>query len=151
MFNQLLAYALRKDTPLTHGHLITIFAKALNVNLDNYTHFVEHSYFTKKAFVRGEIVDAAFRLIPPRSHSCWRGIQGPLPVEEQQYEESEEESDPEEELPQYTPFDYVPLLTYLIQCTTSAFLSAHPPICDQILDTQIAMQRQLNKMEFQNQ
>ena len=29
--------------------------------------------------------------------------------------------------------------------------SAHPPIWDQILDTQIAMQRQLNEMEFQNQ
>ena len=99
MFNQLLACASHKDAPLTHGHLITIIAKALNVNLDNYTHFVEHSYFTKQAFVRGEIVDATFRLIPPHSHSCWRGIAGPPSVEEQQHEESEEESDPEEELP----------------------------------------------------
>ena len=99
MFNQLLACASRKDAPLTHGHLITIIAKALNVNLDNYTRFVEHSYFTKQAFIRGEIVDAAFRLIPPHSHSCWKGIQGPPPVEEQQHEESEEESDPAEELP----------------------------------------------------
>ena len=46
--------------------------------------------------MRGEIVDAAFRLIPPHSHSCWRGIQGPPPVEEQPHDESEEESDLEE-------------------------------------------------------
>ena len=83
MFNQLLLYASRKDAPLTHEHLITIIAKALNVNLDNYNHFVEHSYFTKQAFVRGKIVDIAFRLIPPHFRSCWRGIQGPPPVEEQ--------------------------------------------------------------------
>ena len=151
MFNQLLACASRKDAPLTHGHLITIVAKALNVNLDNYTRFVEHSYFTKQAFVRGEIVDAAFRLIPSRSRSCWRGIAGPPQVEEQQHEEFEEESDPEEELPQYTPFGDVPLLTYPIQSAIGASSSAHPPIWDQILDTQIAMQRQLNEMEFQNQ
>ena len=41
-------------------------------------------------------MDAAFRLISPRSHSCWRGIQGPPSVEEQPHDESEEESDPEE-------------------------------------------------------
>ena len=135
MFNQLLACASRKDAPLIHGHVITVVAKALNVNLDNYTRFVEHSYFIKHAFVRGEIVDAAFRLIPPRSRSCWRGIHGPPPFEEQQHEESIEESDPEEELPQYPPFGDVPLLTYPIQSTTGASLSAHPPIWDQILDT----------------
>ena len=61
----------------------------------------------------GEIVDAVFHLIPTYSHSCWRGIQGPLPVEEQPHDESEEESD-SKELPQYTPFGDVPLLTYLI-------------------------------------
>ena len=59
-------------------------------------------------------MDAAFYLIPPRSRSCWRGIQGPPPVEEQQHEEPVEESDPEEELPQYPPFGDVPLLTYPI-------------------------------------
>ena len=96
VFNQLLACAPRKDAPLTHGHMITIIAKALNVNLANYTHFFKCSYFTKQAFVRGEIVDAAFRLIPPHSHSCWRGIQGPPSVEEQPHDESEEESDSEE-------------------------------------------------------
>ena len=63
--------------------MITIVAKALNINLDNYTRFVEHSYFTKKAFVRGEIVDAAFHLIPPHSRSCCKGIEGPPPAEEQ--------------------------------------------------------------------
>ena len=53
MFNQLLACTSHKDAPLTHGHVITIVAKALNIKLDNYTFFVEHSYFTKQAFVRG--------------------------------------------------------------------------------------------------
>ena len=96
-------------------------------------------------------MDAAFYLIPPHSYSCWRGIVGPPPVEEQQHEESKEESDPAKELPQYPPFGDVPLLTYPIQSATSASSSAHLPIWDQILDTQIAMQCQLNEMEFQNQ
>ena len=95
-------------------------------------------------------MDVAFHLIPPHSHSCWRGIQGPPLVEEQQHKESTKESDPEEELAQYPPFGDVPLLTYPIQSTTGASSSAHPPIWDQILDTQIAMQCQLNEMEFQN-
>ena len=64
IFNQLLACAPRKDTPLTHGHVVTIIAKALNVNLANYSLVVEHSYFTKHAFVRGEVVDSQFRFIP---------------------------------------------------------------------------------------
>ena len=34
IFNQLLSCATRKDTPLTHRHVITIIAKALNFNLD---------------------------------------------------------------------------------------------------------------------
>ena len=131
--------------------MITIVAKALNINLDNYTRFVEHSYFIKQAFARGEIVDDVFRLIPPHSRSCWRGVEGPPPAEEQQYAESAKESDPEEEFPQYTPFGDVPLLTYPIQSATGVSSSAHPPIWDQILDTKIAMQRQLNEMEFQNQ
>ena len=63
IFNQMLAYAPRKDAPLTHGHVITIIAKALNINLANYTHFAEHSYFTKQAFIRGEVVDASFPLV----------------------------------------------------------------------------------------
>ena len=99
--------------------------------------------------MRGEIVDAAFRLILPHSHSCWRGIQGPPLVEEQPHDESEKESDPEE-LPQYTPFGDVPLLTYPIQSVLGSS-SDHPPIWDQILNNQIVMQRQLNEMEFQNQ
>ena len=93
-------------------------------------------------------MDATFYLIPPHSRSCWRGIQGPPPVEEQQHEEFVEQSDSEEELPQYPPFGDDPLLTYPIQSTTGASSSAHPPIQDQILDTQIAMQCQLNEMEF---
>ena len=63
----MLAYAIRKDAPLTHGHVVTIIAKALNINLANYTRFAEHSYFTKQAFIRGEVVDASFRVIPAHS------------------------------------------------------------------------------------
>ena len=47
IFNQMLACAPRKDAPLTHGHMVTIITKALNINLANYTRFAEHSYFTK--------------------------------------------------------------------------------------------------------
>ena len=68
--------------PLTHGHVVTIIAKALNVNFDDYTRIVECSYFTNHTFMRGEVVDAAFRFNPARSHSCWRGIDAPPPVEE---------------------------------------------------------------------
>ena len=60
IFNQLLSCASRKDSPLTHGHMITLVAKALNVDLAGYTHKVECSYFTNHAFVRGEVVDAGF-------------------------------------------------------------------------------------------
>ena len=60
IFNQLLSCAARKDTPLTHGHVVIIITKALNVNLDDYTRIVECSYFTNHAFVRGEVVDAMF-------------------------------------------------------------------------------------------
>ena len=96
---------------LTHGHVITIIVKAFNVDLSNFTRTVECSYFTKQAFVHGEIVDSAFHLIPAKMRSCWRGLAPPPPVEEQPMEE-EEESDPEEAAPPSTPFGGVPLLTY---------------------------------------
>ena len=111
LFNQLFSYAARKDTTFTHGHVVTIIAKALNVNLDDYTRIVECSYFTNHAFVRGEVVDAAFRFILIRSHSCWCGIDAPPSVEEP-LTSSQPESDPEEELPQYPPSGDVPLITY---------------------------------------
>ena len=82
LINQLLTYASHKDAPLTHRYVITIVAKALNLNLDNYTHFVECSYFTKQAFIRGEVVDATFLLIPAPSHSCLRGLERPTPIKE---------------------------------------------------------------------
>ena len=47
IFNQLLTCASCKDAILTHGHIVTIIVKALNVNLDDFTHVVESSYFTK--------------------------------------------------------------------------------------------------------
>ena len=70
IFNQLLSCAPRKDEPLTHGHVVTIIAKALNINLENYTRKVECSYFTNHALVRGEVVDAGFTFILARSRSC---------------------------------------------------------------------------------
>ena len=121
---------------LTHGHVITIVAKAFNVDLSNFTRTVECSYFTKQAFVRGEIADSAFRLIPAKTRSCWRGL-APPPVEEHPMEE--EESDSEEAAPFYTPFGDVPLLTYPLHSALESS-SDHPPVWDQILQNQIAMQ-----------
>ena len=146
IFNQLLVCAPKKDAPLTHGHVVTIIAKALNVNLANHPRVVEHSYFTKHAFIRGEVVDAQFRVIPARKRSCWRGIRRPPPEEESEEEEAEEEQEehePEEAQPQPTPLGDVPLLTYPIQSEPGTS-SDHPPIWDQILNNQIAMQGQLN-------
>ena len=96
---------------LTHGHVITIVAKAFNVDLSNFTRTVECSYFTKQAFIHGEIVDSAFRLVPAKTRSCWRGLAPPPPVEEHPMEE-EEEPYPEEAAPPFTPFGDVPLLNY---------------------------------------
>ena len=125
--------------------MVTIITKAFNVDFANFTKTVECSYFTKQAFVRGEIVDSAFRLIPAQMRSCWRGLALP-PVEEHSIEE-EEESDPEEVAPSYTPFGYVPMVTYPLQSAPGSS-SDHPPIWDQILNNQLAMQSQLNEMEF---
>ena len=149
IFNQLLGCAPRKDAMLTHGHMITIIAKAFNVDLFNFTRTVECSYFTKQAFVRGEIVDYAFRLISAKMRSYWRGLAPPPPVEEHPMEE-EEEFDPEEVVPLSTPFSGVPLLTYPLQNAPGSS-SDHPPIWDQILNNQLAMQGQLNEMAFHQQ
>ena len=111
LFNQLLSCAARKDTPLTHRHVVTIIAKALNVNLDAYTRIVECSYFTNHTFVRGEVVAVAFRFIPACSHSCWHGINAPPSVEDPPTS-YQPESDPEEELPHYPPFRDVLMITY---------------------------------------
>ena len=108
IFNQLLTCAPCKDAPLTHGHVITIVAKTLNVDLAAYTRKVECSYFTNHALVRGEVCDAGFRFIPAHSCSCWRGIARASRVDEPPTtSEYQTESDPEEELPQYQPFGEV--------------------------------------------
>ena len=128
--------------------MVTIIAKSLNVNLANYPRVVEPSYFTKQAFIRGEMVDAQFRVIPARKRSCWRGIRRPPQDDESKSEEEEEEeqeSEPEAEIPQPTSMDDVPLLTYPIQSAPGSS-SEHPPIWDQILNNQIAMQGQLNTL-----
>ena len=128
----------------------------MNINLANYTRFAEHSYFTKQAFVRGEVVDASFRVIPARSQSCWRSIRRPPQDDDseeeevEEEEEAQEESEPEEAQPQPTPLGDVPLLTYPIQSEPSTS-SDHPPIWDQILNNQIAMQGQLNNLDLHQQ
>ena len=147
IFNQLIACAPRKDTPLIHGHVMTIIAKALNVNLANYSRVVEHSYFTKHAFVRGEVVDSAFQFIPSTKRSCWHGIRKPPQDEDsEEDEDKEEESEPEAEIPQPTPLDDVPMITYPIQSAPGSS-SDYPPILDQILHNQIAMQGKLNTLD----
>ena len=80
--------------------MITIVAKALNVDLVGYTRKVECSYFTNHAFVRGEVVDVGFRFIPAQSPSCWHGLAGSSRVEESS-PVHQTESELEEELPQY--------------------------------------------------
>ena len=103
----------------------------MNINLANYTRFAEHSYFTKQAFIRGEVVDACFPMIPARSWSCWWGIRRPPQEEEEakeeEAEEEEEESEPKETQPQPTPLGDVPMLTYPIQSELGTS-SDHPPI-----------------------
>ena len=131
---------------MTHGHIVTIVAKALNINLGNYTRKVECSCFTNHALVRGEVINAGFTFIPARSRSYWRGLPGATRVEEPIHQAMEEEEDPEEELPQYQPFGDVPLLTYPLQ-SASGSSSDHPPIWDQILNNQISMQGKLNALE----
>ena len=135
-----------KGAPLTYGHVVTIIAKALNINFDAYTHKVECSYFTNHAFVRGEVVDAGFCFIPTWSCSCWHGLTGSSRVEESS-PPHQTESEPEEELPQYQPFGEVSLLTYPLQ-SASGSSSDHPPIWDQILNNQMAMQGQMNEMDL---
>ena len=93
-------------------------------------------------------MDAQFRVIPARRRSCWRGIRRPPQddeLEEEEEEEDEQESEPEAEIPQPTSMDDVPLLTYPIQSAPGSS-SEHPPIWDQILNNQIAMQGQLNTL-----
>ena len=107
--------------------MITIIAKSLNVDLSNFNRIVECSYFTKQAFIRGEVVDASFRLTPAKMRSCWKGIEQPPAVEEH-YAKEEEETDPEEEEPTYTPFGDVPMLPYPIRMDAGGSSSAPPPI-----------------------
>ena len=135
---------------LNHGHVITIIAKAFNVDFSNFTRTIECSYFTKQAFVRGEIIDSAFHLIPAKTRSCWRGLAPPPPVEEHPMEEEEESDLEEESAPPFTPFGNVPLLNYPLQSAPSSS-SDHPPISDQILNNQLVMQGQLNEMAFHQQ
>ena len=107
----MLACTPRKDVILTHGHVVTIITKALNVNLDDFMHVVEYSYFTKQAFMRGEVVDSSFHFVQVRTRSCWHRIACPSQVTESQEIEEEEEEDSEEP-PMPTPFGDVPSLTY---------------------------------------
>ena len=51
------------------------------------------------------------------------------------YAKEEEETNPKEDAPAYTPFGDVPKLPYPIQMDASGSSSAQPPIWDQILET----------------
>ena len=62
---------------MTHGHVITIIAKAFNVAFAQVDHVAPCIYFTKQALVRGEVVDASFRIVPTHARSCWKGIPHP--------------------------------------------------------------------------
>ena len=97
------------------------------------------------------MVDSAFWFIPSTKRSCWRGIRRPPQDEDsEEEEEEEEESEHEAKIPQSTPLDDVPLITYPIQ-SAPGFSSDHPPIWDQILNNQIAMQGQLNALDCHQQ
>ena len=149
LFNQLLACATKKDALLTHGHVVTIIAKSLNVDLTNLARTVKCSFFTKQAFVRGEMLDSSLKLIPAHTRSCWRGHAPPQSVEKSSSEDGAELNLEEPPIaPHYTPFSGdVPLLTYPIQSAPGSS-SDYPPIWDQILQNQVAMQNQLNEMAF---
>ena len=94
------------------------------------------------------MVDSAFWFIPSTKRSCWRGIR--RPPQDEDSEEEEEESEPKEAQPQPTPLGDVPMLTYPIQSAPGTS-SDHPPIWDQILNNQIAMQGQLNTLNRHQQ
>ena len=63
---------------MTYGHIITTIAKSFNVYFN-----APCSYFTKQAFVRGDIVDASFHFIPAHTRSCWKGIPHPYFIGDQ--------------------------------------------------------------------
>ena len=77
IFNQLLQSSSHKDVPLTYGHVITIIAKAFNIDFAQVTHVAPCTYFTKQALVRGEVIDASFRIVPAHTRSYWKGIPHP--------------------------------------------------------------------------
>ena len=138
--------ALCKDAPLTHGHVVTIIPKALNVNLDDFTHVVECSYFTKQAFVRGEVIDSAFRSILAWSRSCWRCLACPQPIAADAIEEEDENKVKEEE--EKEPQAGEPHTTvHVPQGDASGSSSSQSHLLEQILENQRAMQHQLNGME----
>ena len=110
----------------------------MNVNLDDFTRVVECSYFTKQAFVTGEVVDSSFCFVKARTRSYWYGIACPSQVPESQEMEEEDEEDPEEP-PMPTLFGNVPSLTYPLQGEPDGSSSTPPPIWNQILDNQLAM------------
>ena len=87
IFNQLLQCASHKDVPLTHGHVITIIAKAFNVDFAAVDHVAPCTFFTKQSLVRGQIVDALFCLVPAHTRSCWKGTPHPHFVGDQDDEE----------------------------------------------------------------
>ena len=137
IFHQLLSCTPRQYALLTHGHVITIIAKALNLELDDFPKVVECSYFTNQAFVRGEVVDAAGQLIPARSRSCWLGVACP----------SDAAVLPEDE----PTADVAPPSNAPSQPSASGSSNADSQLLTQILDNQRLIQRTLHGLEASNQ
>ena len=153
IFNQLLTCAIRKNVPLTHSHVITIIAKTLNTNFDDFDCVVECSYFTKQAFVRGEFVDASFHLVPAHIRSCWKGILHPYVAGHQDDEpyvrvdvHKEKPIIGDEEYLEEAPHHDAPFPLYPMHKGASGSSSHDFPIWEPVLENQREMQHQLNGM-----
>ena len=140
---------------MTHGHVITIIAKAFNVDFAPVDHVAPCTYFTKQALVRGEVVDASFHVVPTHTRSCWKGIPHP------HFSGAHDEEDHAQvgiigDIAQGTernvgdddwPQDDVPLPSFPTHGGASGSSSHDLPIWEQVLAKQRAMQQQLNGME----
>ena len=131
--------ASRKDVPLTNGHIITIIAKAFNVDFAQIDHVAPCIYFTKQAHTR----------------SCWKGIPHPHFVGAQDEEEhaqvgyvgdgaqGNEHNIGDAEWPQ----DDVHLPYFPTHGGASGSSSHDLPLLEQVLANQRVMQHQLTSME----
>ena len=162
IFNQFLQCASRKDILLTHGHIITIIAKAFNVDFAQVDHVAPCTYFTKQALVRGEVVNASFRVVPAHTRSYWKGIPHPHFVGQQHDEEHAKVGHVQEDVQgedqgkgdatrqEEWPQDDPPIPPFTTQGSASGSSSHEMPIWEQVLGNQHAMQHQLTALETSN-